>query len=126
MDFTNTRRLILKFIVTMVLSISFMPASLAEEIPLVDGNLWLKSSTDDKHSYLIGVSNFLSVEYAYQKAANEPVADEQSTVRRFFDDIDDMSLDEVTGRIDGWYRNHPDRLDSAVLNVIWVDMVEPR
>ena len=126
MDFTNTRKIMLKLIVTMLLSISFMSASLAEEIPLVDGKLWLKSSTDDKHSYLIGVSNFLSVEYAYQKAASKPVADEQSTVRRFFEDIDDMSLDEVTRRIDSWYRNHPDRLDSAVLNVIWVDMVESR
>ncbi len=126
MDFTNTRKLMLKLIVTMLLSISFMSASLAEEIPLVDGKLWLKSSTDDKHSYLIGVSNYLSIEYAYQNAANKPVADEQSTVRRFFEDIDDMSLDEVTGRIDSWYRNHPDRLDSAVLNVIWVDMVESR
>ena len=116
----------LKFIVTMLLSISYMSASLAEEIPLVDGKLWLKSITDDKHSYLIGVSNFLSIEYAYQKAASKPVADEQSTVRRFFEDIDDMSLDEVTSRIDSWYRNHPDRLDSAVLNVIWVDMVESR
>ena len=126
MDFTNTRKVMLKLIVTMVFSISFVSASLAEEIPLVDGKLWLKSSADDKHSYLIGVSNFLSIEYAYQKAANKPVADEQSTVRRFFEDIDDMSLDEVTSRIDSWYRNHPDRLDSAVLNVIWVDMVESR
>jgi len=41
--------------------------SLAEDNPLVDGSLWQESSADDKRSYLIGVSNFLAIEYANRR-----------------------------------------------------------
>jgi len=54
------------------------------------------------------------------------VSDWQSIVRRFFEDVDDRSLDQFTVRIDAWYKNNPHRLDSAVINVIWMDMVGSR
>jgi hypothetical protein len=110
----------------MVFSISFISLSVAEEVPLVDGNLWSKSSVENKHSYLIGVGNLLDIEYGYQKASKKPVTDDQSIIRRFYEDIDDISLDEVTKRIDQWYQKHPDKLNKAVINVIWVDMVVPK
>jgi hypothetical protein len=47
-------------------------------------------------------------------------------VSRFYEDVEDLSLDEITKRIDAWYGNHPDEMNKAVLNVIWVDMVKSR
>ena len=34
-------------------------------------------------------------------------------------------LDQVSERIDHWYEANPSKLDTAVLEVIWIDMVEP-
>ena len=126
MSYTKSRKFIVKLLIIMVFSISFMSISAAEEVPLVDGKLWSKSSVDNKHSYLIGVSNLLDIEYGYQKVSKKPVTNDQSIIRRFYEDIDDMSLDEVTKRIDQWYQKHPDKLNKAVINVIWVDMVKPK
>lgn len=126
MNYTKSWKIILKLLTAMVFSISFMSISLAEEIPQVDGKLWVKSSVENKHSYLIGISNLLSIEYAYQKASKIPVTNEQSIIPRFYGDIDDLSLDETTKRIDQWYKKHPDKLNKAVIAVIWVDMVEAK
>lgn len=98
----------------------------AVEMPIVDGVLWSKSTTLGKHAYLIGVSNLLEVEYAYQKRNDRPPSDSQSIVRRLFESTADLSLDQMTGRVDRWYRNHPDQLEKAVLDVIWLDMVLSR
>jgi len=126
MNFIAIWKTITRLVVTAVLSTALAATSLAEDIPLVDGELWSKSSTDEKHSYLIGISNFLAIEYAYQQESKQPVTDDQSIIRRFFEDIDDISLDQITARIDAWYKKNPNRLDSAVINVIWVDMVESK
>ena len=126
MSHTKSRKIIVKLLTTIALSISFISIGLAEDIPLVDGNLWLESSIDNKHSYLIGVSNLLAIEYGYQKASKQPVTDDQSIISRFYGDVDDLSLDETTRRIDQWYQKHPDKLNKAVIDVIWVDMVESK
>ena len=126
MNHIKSRKIIVKLLTTIALLISFISISLAEGIPLVDGNLWLESSIDNKHSYLIGVSNLLSIEYGYQKASKKPVTDDQSIISRFYGDVDDLSLDETSKRIDQWYQKHPDKLNMAVINVIWVDMVETK
>jgi hypothetical protein len=40
----------IRLIITLLFSMLFSSTSLAEDIPLVDGNLWSKSDTSDKHS----------------------------------------------------------------------------
>lgn len=106
--------------------IAFLPGSaFAEDVPIVDGALWSQSSKVEKKAYLVGASNLLSVEYAYQTRNGNPPDREQTTVQDFFTKIDNISLDETIQRVDDWYQKNPDRLDMAVLAVIWVDMVEP-
>lgn len=96
----------------------------AGDIPLVDGKLWNKSTVVEKRSYLIGASNLLDVEYGYQQRSGQPPRDGQSIIRRLYEEVDEMTLDQVIERIDGWYRDHPGELHKAVLDVIWLDMVE--
>ena len=126
MDFIYSRKAMKKLVIMLLLSTLYSSASLAEEVPLVDGNLWLQSDTSYKYSYLVGISNFISVEYGFQKASKQPPTNAQSTVSSFFEDVDDISLEEITKRIDSWYKNNPDEMNMAVLNVIWVDMVKAR
>ena len=100
------------------------PAVAEEDVPLVDGKIWGDSAPVLKRSYLIGVSNLMSVEYMYQVKFGPP-SDKQTTIRRLYEEIDDVSLDNAIDRIDKWYKDHPDQMDMTVLEVIWLDMVQP-
>jgi len=121
------RSLQLPLILLIAITLTLVARSVvAEEIPIVDGALWTKSTTIGKHSYLIGVSNLLEVEYAYQKRNGLQPSDDQSIIRRLFENTADLSLDQITRRIDQWYQRNPDKLSKAVLDVIWVDMVLPK
>ena len=96
----------------------------AADVPIVGGTLWAQSSNAEKISYLVGISNFLDVEYAYQIRNANPPSDEQSIVRRLYEDVDEESLDDVIGRVDAWYAANPNRPDKAVLDVIWTEYFE--
>ena len=95
----------------------------AEDLAFVDGPMWKASAGPVKRAYLIGIGNYLNVEYAYQKKYGPP-KDDQTTAQRMYEGFEDLTLDQVTERIDKWYEANPSKLDTAVLEVIWIDMVE--
>ena len=104
----------------------FMPVqpSLAKDVPIVDGKLWLASSYDDKLSYLVGIANLMDVEYAYQQRSPQPPSDRQTLIRKLYEEIDELTLNQLIERIDQWYREHPEQQGKAVLGVIWREFVE--
>ena len=53
----------------------------ADEIPLITGEHWTKSTDQVKKAYLVGIANVLQVETAY--AGTSPPSDTQSIVPRF-------------------------------------------
>jgi len=53
----------------------------AQEIPLVTGEHWTKSTEQNKKAYLVGMTNMLQVEIAYQAGAT--LAESQTVVPRF-------------------------------------------
>jgi len=92
---------------------------------MVDGKLWQESVNSDKMSYLIGASNFISLEHAYQLNGANPPTNKQSSIPDFYTNIEDVTLDKAIATIDDWYAAHPDKLDKPVLAVIWETLVEP-
>jgi hypothetical protein len=122
---TKTRRWMAKtLLVTAIVILGVGPASASEDVPFVDGEMWQATAAPLKRAYLIGVANFLSAEYVFQKKNGFP-PDSQSSIRSAYEGIDDVTLDEAIARIDGWYAKNPEKNDTAVLEVIWLDMVEP-
>jgi hypothetical protein len=119
----GTRNLVIGALLAGAFLVWSVPAG-AEDVPFVDGKSWKKSAPILKRSYLVGVSNLMSAEYAYQQTFGPP-PDKQTTVQRLFEEIDEVTLDEAIDRIDKWYEDHPDQLDMTVLEVIWLDMVRP-
>ena len=95
----------------------------AEDVPLVDGTMWKKSAPILKRTYLVGISNLMSAEYAVQKEFGPP--DDQTAIQRMYEEIDDMTLNEAVEQIDAWYAANPGKMDTTVLEVIWLDMVRP-
>jgi|SRR6185503_14456737 len=95
----------------------------ADEVPMVTGEHWVKSSDDLKKAYLVGVVNVLQVEHAYEVAS--PPADAQSLVPRLAKGLKGQTLDSVRDRLNRWYAAHPDQLKRPVLETIWFEIVVP-
>jgi hypothetical protein len=95
----------------------------ADEVPMVTGEHWVKSSEQLKKAYLVGIANVLQIEVAYE-GANAP-GDAQSVVPRFAKGLKGQTLDSVREALDRWYDAHPDRLQRPVIETIWFELVVP-
>ena len=95
----------------------------ADEVPLVTGEHWTRSTELTKKSYLVGVANVIQIESAYQ-AGNSP-PDNQSIIPRAVKGLRGQSLDSVRTGLDNWYAAHPGRLQRPVIETLWFEMIVP-
>ncbi len=95
----------------------------AQEVPIVSGEHWTKSSNDLKKAYLLGIANLLQVEVAY--FGSNPPADAQSFVPRFARGLRGETLDSVRDKVDRWYADNPTRLSRPVIDIVWAEIVLP-
>jgi len=95
----------------------------AQEVPVVTGEHWTKSSDEMKKAYLIGIANLLQVETAY--FGSNPPTDAQSFVPRLVRGLRGQTLDSVREALDRWYAANPGRLQRPVLETIWFEVVVP-
>ncbi len=98
-------------------------AARADEVPLVTGEHWMKSSEETKKAYLIGIANITQIEIAYQ--GSSPAADAQSVLPRLVKGLKGQTLDSVRDAINAWYAVHPDRLQRPVIETLWFELVVP-
>ena len=95
----------------------------ADEVPLVTGEHWTKSTEQLKKVYLIGIANVIQVETAYFGAT--PPSDAQSFVPRFAKGLKGQTLDSVREALDRWYAANPNRLQRPIIETIWFEVVVP-
>jgi hypothetical protein len=95
----------------------------ADEVPIVTGEHWARSSEEVKKAYLVGVANVLQIESAYQGAA--PPNDTQSVIPRLVRGLKGQTLAGVQETLNKWYAAHPDRLQRPVIETIWFEIVVP-
>jgi len=95
----------------------------AVEIPLVDGTHWVKSTDDVKKAYLIGASNIVQLETAFQ--AGKPVQPDSGFSPIVAKGMTGQTLTSVLENLDKWYAAHPDQLQRPVIETIWFEMVVP-
>jgi hypothetical protein len=105
-----------------VLAVAWSSAR-ADEVPVITGEHWTKSSEQLKKVYLIGIANVIQIESAYHGA--NPPTDAQSIVPRFAKGLKGETLDSVRDALDKWYAAHPDKLQRPVIETIWFEMVVP-
>ena len=95
----------------------------AQEVPLVTGEQWTKSSEETKKAYLVGMTNMSQVEMAYGGAT--PASDAQSVLPRMAKGLKGQTLDTVREALNKWYAAHPDRMQRPVIETIWFEVVVP-
>jgi hypothetical protein len=95
----------------------------ADEVPLVTGELWMKSTEQMKKAYLVGMANVIQVDTAYHAAS--PPSDSQSIVPRVAKGLKGHTLDSVREGLDRWYAANPARIQRPVLETMWFELVLP-
>ena len=95
----------------------------AQEVPLVTGDHWVKSTEETKKAYLVGVANIVHLELAYG-GANQ-ASDTQSILPRMVRGLKGQSLDSVREALNKWYAANPDKLQRPVIETLWFEMVVP-
>jgi hypothetical protein len=98
-------------------------SAVADEVPLITGEHWVKSTVEQKKAFLIGIANVVLVETAYE--GTNPPPDAQSIVPRMVKGLKGQTLDSVREALDKWYAAHPDQLQRPVVETIWFEMVVP-
>lgn len=96
-----------------------------EDVPLVNGEIWMESTQENKASYILGMANLLAIENTWQTRDGQPPSDEQTLIQDFWNACEHVTLDEMIAAVDAFYIQRPNERQLAVLNVIWVIYVEP-
>ena len=97
--------------------------ALADEVPIVTGEHWTRSSADVKKAYLVGIANVLQIESAYE--GSNPPSNLQSLIPTAAKALRGESLDSVRDKVDRWYAQNPGQLARPVFEVIWFEAVVP-
>jgi hypothetical protein len=95
----------------------------AQEIPLVTGEHWTKSSEEMKKAYLLGIANIVNIELAYE--GTSPASDAQSMLPRMVKGLKGQTLDSVREALNKWYAAHPEQMQRPVVETIWFELVVP-
>ena len=95
----------------------------AEEVPLITGEHWAKSTEEMKKAYLVGIANIVQIELAYEGANAAP--DAQSILPRMVKGLKGQTLDSVREALNKWYAAHPEQTQRPVIETIWFEMVVP-
>ena len=119
----NGLRLARVIVLACVALVGVSTSARADEVPLITGEHWTKSSEQLKKAYLVGIANVVQVETVY--AGANPPADAQSVIPRFGRGLKGHTLDSVRDALDAWYAAHPDRLQRPVIETIWFELVVP-
>ena len=97
--------------------------SRAQEVPLITGEHWTKSTEEMKKAYLVGMANVVQIELAYQ-GPNQS-SDSQSVLPRMVKGLKGQTLDSVRENLNKWYAAHPEQLQRPVIETLWFEMVVP-
>jgi len=120
---TNELRLRTAMVAVCLTLAVFFGIARADEVPIVTGEHWTRSSEEMKKAYLVGVANVLQIEIAYEGA--NPPSEAQSIAPRFAKGLRGQTLDSVRLALNDWYAAHPDRLQRPVIETIWFELVVP-
>ncbi len=139
------RKIIGLFILALALSVCQAHAeeTNVSKTPLLTGEIWMKSSPEEKRAFLFGVDTAIAIEYtideefkAHQKEAKKESGKEKVRKRHrsflspfergWINGLKDVPRKDVIATVDSWYAKHENSLDRPVMQLIWEEIVEPR
>jgi hypothetical protein len=90
----------------------------------ITGTEWQAARGSEKLSYLLGIADLMSAEYAFQRKDGRAEPDRDSAIGRLQAGFTGVSIRDAAARVDAFYRNNPDQIDQTVLEALWITLVE--
>lgn len=88
----------------------------------LDGTVWMQSTEQEKEAFLLGAGSAVVLEYHVRnKLAEEP----SKFIRGWIEALKDMTWVDLAHKIDGYYKNNPDKMNRPVFDVIWAEVIAP-
>jgi hypothetical protein len=89
-----------------------------------NGTDWASSSVAEKRAFVFGIANAVSAGIGWDE--RHIPASQMTFARRIGPGLADTSLGEAVRRIDAWYAANPGRQDTAVMAVMWLEIIKPK
>lgn len=99
-----------------------LPAVAADyEVPVVTGEHWLKSTPQERKSFLVGAATIIELEQEVQGPSPAP----KSTIPTWCKGLSPYTFDQMVAAIDKWYADNPDKTARPVVEVMWYELARP-
>jgi hypothetical protein len=113
---------LLLFSILLVTSSSHIWAQ--DDLQIVTGEHWVKSSLEQKRAYLFGVGNMLEIEQA-MIGDNYKSMSGKSIIPTLLDGLSGVSIANLVKQLDLYYSQHPKQNKRAVIEVLYIEMASP-
>ena len=111
---------------TLGLLLAASPA-IAEQVPLADGKLWTESTQPEKVAYIVGLNNYMVMEYVSQvEDGNPPPTSDQSPTPEFWKGSEGVTINQAIAALDDFYAKNPGKMETPCIVVLWNELIEPR
>ncbi len=101
-------------------------------MPILDGDLWLKMTPDDKVAFIWGfwhvvaIENYLMDKYPQLKRDNFSMKVIEATSKPPVNTSKPpLDINEIVSMIDKFYKTNPKDIERPVVAVIWDELVKP-
>ncbi|MCR5814308.1 MAG: hypothetical protein K6G15_07440 [Desulfovibrio sp.] len=103
-------------------------------VDILTGELWQKSSPEEKRAFIFGVDTAVTVEYyvntKYEEKAKKTGKKVKHTLSPFekgwMKALHEMHRKDLIATIDAWYAEHPESIERPVMAVVWYEIIAPR
>ncbi len=92
------------------------------QAPDVDGNVWMRTSDQERKAFLFGVGSAVAFEYHIRDKNHEKPS---KFVKGWFDALNDMRWSDLSNKITNYYAANPQQLNRLVFEVIWHEIIKP-
>jgi hypothetical protein len=99
-----------------------LPAlALANEVPVITGENWIKSTPQERRAFLVGAATIIELEQEVQGMPPPP----KSTIDTWCKGLSHFTFDQMVAAIDQWYAEHQDKIARPVVEVMWYELAKP-
>jgi hypothetical protein len=91
--------------------------------PLLTGKTWGDMSQHQKAAYIWGAGDVIDLEQEIMEIY--PELKRESFVTKAVEGIGDVTINEIVATVDTFYAQNPDKVDLAVIRVVWDTMIKP-
>lgn len=114
------RRMLGGLVLALLLAVPALAGN--NEVPVVTGEHWTKSSPQERKAFLLGAATIMELEQEVQGDTPPP----KTTISVWCKGLSAYTFDEMAAAIDQWYAANPDKVTRPVVEVMWYELAKPK